>query len=747
MTTPRRLASYYPAAVLVLLALLLPVVLIGAVNAVKSNSNDPRQWLPREFVETEKYVEFHKRFGRDEISVVTWDGCTLDDLRVARLAEALAGNSVADQSRYFERSMTGGAVLEQLTSPPLELNRAEAIRRLKGTLIGGDGRTTCIVLVISELGLTDRMRAVEQIYRVAESECGLSRDQLRLGGPTVDAATIDLESRRLMLGLTGIAGLIALMVTWWRLGSFRLTLMVLLGAAYSVGATLATLYYSGGHMNLLMTMLPPLVFVLSVSAAVHLINYYRDAIAESGLATAPRRAVAHGWWPCLLASATTAVGLLSLTTSTIVPIRDFGVYSAVGMGISIAVLFLFLPAALAVWPPGASGTGDKNGGPPDHAGKHHRRGRDVISLIERFHRVLTYGCLVLMAGLGWGLLHLKSTVKLQHRFAPDSRIIEDYRWMEANLGPLVPLELVVHFDPDCPLEFFGRMEFVAALQREIKTLEDVGATMSAADFAPPLPQGNSMRDVFTRSILARKLPQSRQTYIDAHFLAEDTSGEFWRISVRANALSDVDYGYFIETLKKQVDPMIAGKGVDGVRAIYTGVIPLIYKAQRQLFADLVRSFLLAFGVIAVVMMVALGSIRAGLLAMVPNLFPAVAVFGFMGWTGRLVEIGSVMTASAALGIAVDDTFHFLTWFSRGSRDGMSRHESLAYAFRRCATAMINTTIICASGMAIFSLSTFMPVVHFAWLMVMLLTAALAGDLILLPAMLAGPAGKVFERKG
>ena len=757
MTTPRRLASHYPKAVLALLTLLLPIVLIGADSAIKSNSNDPRQWLPDGFDETDKYVQFHKRFGRDEISVVTWDGCTLDDRRVSRLAEALAGDTVADDSRYFERAMTGGAVLEQLTSPPLNLNRAEAIRRLKGTLIGDDGRTTCVVLVISELGLTDRMEAVEQIYRVAESECGLARDQLRLGGPTVDAATIDLESRRLMLGLTGVAGLIALCVTWWRLRSFRLTVMVLLGAGYSVAATLATLYYSGGHMNLLMTMLPPLVFVLSLSAAVHLINYYRDAIAEGDLATAPQRAMAHGWWPCLLASATTAVGLLSLSTSTIVPIRDFGVYSAVGMGISIAVLFLFLPAALAVWPLEANGAGegrqsagpqagDKNGGQADHGGKHHRRRRDVISLVERFHRLLTYGCLALMAGLGWGLLDLKSTVKLQHRFAPDSRIMEDYRWMEKNLGPLVPLELVVHFDPDCPLDFFRRMEFVAALQREINTFQDVGATMSAADFAPPLPQGNSVRDVARRAILARKLPQGRQTYIDAHFLSQDPSGEFWRISVRVNALSDVDYGYFIETLRSRVDPMIDAKGIDGVRAIYTGVIPLIYKAQRQLFADLVRSFLLAFGVIAVVMMVALGSIPAGLLAMVPNLFPAVVIFGFMGWTGRLIEIGSVMTASAALGIAVDDTFHFLTWFSRGSRDGMSRHESLAYAFRRCATPMINTTIICASGMAIFSLSTFMPVVHFAWLMVMLLTAALVGDLILLPAMLAGPAGKVFERK-
>jgi hypothetical protein len=155
---------------------------------------------------------------------------------------------------------------------------------------------------------------------------------------------------------------------------------------------------------------------------------------------------------------------------------------------------------------------------------------------------------------------------------------------------------------------------------------------------------------------------------------------------------------------------------------------------------------LAFGVIALVMVVALRSLPAGLVAMAPNLFPAVVVFGFMGWTGQLVEIGSVMTASAALGIAVDDTFHFLTWFRRGSLEGMSRRQSLSFAYQRCAEAMIHTTVICSLALAVFALSTFMPVVHFAWLMVTLLMAALAGDLIFLPALLAGPAGRAFERK-
>ena len=129
--------------------------------------------------------------------------------------------------------------------------------------------------------------------------------------------------------------------------------------------------------------------------------------------------------------------------------------------------------------------------------------------------------------------------------------------------------------------------------------------------------------------------------------------------------------------------------------------------------------------------------------MIPNIFPAVIIFGMMGWCSIWIEIGSIMTASAAMGIAVDDTFHLLTWYRRGLRENMPRREALRFAMHRCAGAMIHTTLICSCALLVFSLSSFMPIRRFAWLMASLLIAALLGDLILLPAILAGPSAKCF----
>ena len=176
----RRLSRLYVTAVLVGMVLSLPWVGMGVVGALRSNSNDPRQWLPRGFDDTDKYHWLQAHFGSDEPAVVSWEGCTLDDPRAEQLAEALLENP---ETAYFERALTGPGVIERLVSEPLELPRSEAIRRLQGLLIGPDGHTTCVLLTLSKRGSLDRVAAIEEIRRVALKRCGLKPEQLRLGGP------------------------------------------------------------------------------------------------------------------------------------------------------------------------------------------------------------------------------------------------------------------------------------------------------------------------------------------------------------------------------------------------------------------------------------------------------------------------------------------------------------------------------------------------------------------------------------
>lgn len=712
-----------------------PFVLHGARMALKSTSNDPRQWLPKSFAETDTYDWFQSRFGTDEIAVVAWPGCNLADPRVGRLADAL------ESSDYFDRVRTGPNAIAELMSAPQNFSHSAAISRLRRVLIGADGESTCLVLTTSVAGQADRSAAVAEIETQAQQVCELDPSELKLAGPTVDAAMIDAESRKLLFSLAGLSAIISFLAATLRMRSIRLAISVLVVAAYSTAVSLAIMHFTGGSMNLLMTMLPPLVYVLTISSAVHLANYYRDAELEPSDTLPPAlAAIAHGWVPCSLAAVTTGIGLISLVLSKIEPIQSFGFYSALGVVVSVVVLFLLLPSALFLFPP-------KPPQPPTpvaadrESNQQQGTGGRLANVVIRHHAMLAIACLTVMALCAWRIPSIESTVKLQDRFLPSSDAIADYRWLEDNIGPMVPLEVVLHFDKTDPRDRIEQIKFVAAVQAKIQTLNPNVATMSAFNLCPKLPTGRRVRDIVQQKVINGQ--NTKQQLIKAKFLSETEDQDLWRISVRANAIGDLDYGLFAEEIRQAVAPLLDEQQVEGT---FTGVIPLIYKAQRQLLLDLFRSFLVAFAVIAGVLVFVLRSVSATCLAMIPNIFPAVVVFGGVQWADIPVQIGSVMTASAALGIAVDDTVHLLTWFRRGLAQGLSRHDAIRDAFSRCAGAMVHTTTICSCGLIVFALSTFVPILHFAWLMVFLLASALLGDLVLLPAILAGPLGRCFESK-
>jgi hypothetical protein len=238
-------------------------------------------------------------------------------------------------------------------------------------------------------------------------------------------------------------------------------------------------------------------------------------------------------------------------------------------------------------------------------------------------------------------------------------------------------------------------------------------------------------------------------------------------------MSDVDYGAYVTALRQAVDETLAASEVarnDKLQAVLCGGIPVFNSASTQLLKDLQSSFASAFlligasmflliwvgmvrhgiepdagpaGRLMLVVRTAPGAAVAAVVAMLPNVFPVVAVFGVMGYFGWKVDIGAMMTASVALGIAVDDTLHFLTWFQRSLAEGRSRVAATLAAYRHCTASAVQMTLICTLGLVAFAPSDFIPIARFSWLMVASLWTALAGDMIMLPALLVCPLAKAF----
>jgi hypothetical protein len=181
-----------------------------------------------------------------------------------------------------------------------------------------------------------------------------------------------------------------------------------------------------------------------------------------------------------------------------------------------------------------------------------------------------------------------------------------------------------------------------------------------------------------------------------------------------------------------------------VSAVYTGVVPIVYKAQRMLLDSLIQSTFWSVIMITPLLMFIARSAAAGLVAMLPNVLPVLMVFGGMGWLGIDVDVGAMMTASIALGVAVDDTIHYLNWFREELDRLGDRKQAILAAYKHCATPTIQAATIGGLGLSIFAVSTFTPTQRFGILMLVILWLGAVAELIFFPALLAGPLGSFFK---
>jgi predicted RND superfamily exporter protein len=912
-----------------------PLLIQGAHRAIRSNTNKVVDWLPKSFKETRELGWFRKHFVADQFVVVSWPGCTLgddplapdpkpDDPRIERLANFLVPKDAAARhvahsahTKYFQAVTTARRTLNELTSKPSEVPYPQAVERLTGTLIGPDGKQTCVVVMLSDEAIKSFRVVVGRhvpngpapwhrqpgVLIEALRQCGIDPTTARLGGPPVENVAIDEEGDRTLARLASMSALLGLALAWWSLRSVRLTLIVFACGILSAAAGLAFVFWTGQTTDAVMMSMPSMLYVLAISGAVHLVNYYRDAVHEHGLEGAPERAIRHGWKPAFLCNVTTGIGLASLGTSDLEPIRKFGIYAACGVAIMLIFLFVFLPAALHFWPIRPKARKDEAHDHPDgQAGlgegtiwfeQHWQR---FGSMIIRNHAAVAVACLAFITVVGLGLTRVTTNIDLLKLFEDGVQVRRDYAWLEQNVGRLVPLEVVIEFPRDKQrsasdevdaveaahtLSYLQRLELVWLTQQTIdKELGPsgrnlVGPSLSPVTFAPPVPEAS--RDSWAmarRRVTDVKLEESEPALERSGYLRDDpaTGTELWRISLRAAAFADLDYGAFVSNVRAVIEPVLAAQRlrekvlaqvasgrqnesiggakvflwardakstiqsksrvdeaeiysaavqdllgtarlkmtaanvdlpslsdderrgaieylksfdcvavvgsvtdaelglisdagvrvVDGrhvvrpedaealpahqseeITAVYTGVVPIVYKAQRALLENLIQSSFWSFVTITPLMMLVCRSIFGGAVVMLPNVLPVLVVFGGMGWLGVPVDIGSMMAASIALGVAVDDTIHYLTWYREGLIEFGDRRAAIISAYKRCAPPTLQAALISGLGLAVFAFSTFTPTQKLGWLMMTILLAGVVAELIMLPAILAGPLGKAF----
>ncbi len=656
-------------------------------------------------------------------------------------------------SQPVPRSDAPGSVAIGPLSPTLPSSDAEAAALasqardhplLSGALISDDGSAVAVFMKAR-----DDVAAMAQVKPVVEELRAIARDaeaawpgaRVHLLGPHPYRVTVVGVMLSEELRFVPLTGLVLFAVLWVLYRSAVGVLIPMLSVALGALWTLAAMALAGQEINIINTITATLILVIGVADAIHMMTRYGQE-RRGGLSRedAVRAALSSVGLACLLTSLTTAVGFLTLGTAQLQILRSFGFFAALGVMLTFALSIVFVPWALARSPidPVAREHGD-DGILADFLAW-------LLRAVQARPRTIVAIGLSIGAFFAAGMPRATVDNYIMEYVPRDEAILEAHRVLEEKLAGIVFLEIVLEapegtdepwLDPDLlrrAADVEARaladpaiqsVDSVLGLLRELRWVQRGGAASGEPRDALPTSRAEAASLLLLAEVAGDDGLSRTHLSFDRRVL---------RLTARAADVGARRYLEMERRLQADLDAAFEGSAVP-IRAVLTGTSQVGYGGIDSLIRDLLRSLAWAFVLIFLTLAVLFRSWALAGLAMIPNLLPVVFVLGAMGWTGRHLETLSAMVFSIGLGIAVDDTIHYLARWCEEVRAGRTPEEAVAIATARTGRAIVYTSIVLLLGFGVLATSRFPPNRSFALLATGVIGSALLADLFLLPALL------------
>ena len=496
----------------------------------------------------------------------------------------------------------------------------------------------------------------------------------------------------------------------------------------------------GQKINALSGVAPNILLTVAIADTIHILTVYffglRQGFSNSEAVT---YTLNKNFYPTLLTSITTAVGFFSFGNAKIGPIANMGI--SVGFGVFYAWLctYMIVGPILQLMPKLSKRSNQQENSILDAEAhiKVTNKTKRFVNLIykQRFLIVLTSIVMTIGAIVLAGKF-LVVNLDPYTQFPYDHKFNKDNRKVEKHLGPLDNINFMIYAagvdkakDPDFlkTIEKFeiwlNEQDYISSTFSINDILKDLNKTLngnSKSSYVIPETQEEIGQELLFYSM---GLPPGR-----------DLNN---RISMNNDSVHLVA-NWSIHTSREANEKMeiIKAKGKElGLDMEITGKVPLFHDLTPYVVTSFLESFTLAFVLITTILIIVLKSWRLGFLALVPNLFPLIIGSAVYGMSGEYVDMASVLIASVCLGIAVDDSIHFLFEYKKYREINYSPSKTIELIFTNTAPSLINTTFIIVLGFGSFYFANYVPNAKFGVMVAIILTIALIADLILLPAIL------------
>ena len=709
-------------------------------------------WLLDDNPELQRYRSFLEEFGTDEFIVLAWE---TDDFleaaelgRIRRLGRAIArlqhvrnvfSLTEADVPTADAEGVTVGPMVDDLPGDP---EAVEALRyrvlahpMLVGRVVAADGKSLALIAEVEHIedDFIYKVELVRQIRAIVEEERARTgvRPYHLAGGPVLDDAIFRYSIRDTLVYLP-LCVLFAAAVTFFIFRRLSAVVVVMLVVVQSVLWTAGAMAVWGLRANIISTILVPVLMCAGIGEAIHIVaEYYaqlgrgRDRLAAMAVSLDTLMA------PCLVTSMTTAAGLLSLGVSDLGVLRETGCIGAFGILVGFGLSMTMLPAVLT-WVPAET---ERSLEPRESDRLAWFLTRAGQASVGWRGSVLICSALLVLAG-GLGITRLTVNANFIDHFRKNDPVRLDTEFVDEHLQGTVSIEFVLRAPERNGILEPTVLRALEALETFVESLPGVtsvhglcealreihGVLRGGGPSAAVLPDNARLA---AQLLLAMEGSGITESIVDAE-----------RRVARLSAYVRVKDSMALASHVREIEAFLKRHFPPPLSASMTGVVKVSQDVQDYILTTQIDS--LSLSVITSIAMIALllGSVRLGLLAMIPNLIPLGMTLGFMGLVGISLNVGTVMIAAVVLGVIVDDTVHFLVCYRRAYGSGLSVHQAVQHTLEKVGRPIVATSLILVAGFWVMMLATFRPNVNFGLLTGVTIMIGLVADLMILPAALA-----------
>ena len=520
----------------------------------------------------------------------------------------------------------------------------------------------------------------------------------------------------------------------------------LLSCGLSVTLTIGALGWLDLRATVISANFVALQIILTLAVMIHMLGSYRYLTRqESRLGQHDRvvKMLEDKLSPCFFASITTSVGFAALLFSGLEPVISFGLMMLIAMAISQLVSLILFPALLALLPAGSEAR--------DYPFIQRLLDRSLRLTLHKTGKTIIISTL-LFAAMSSGISRLNVENSFIDYFAEDTQVHRELAYIDQEFGGTTALDIILNVtnEPDDPSLVIGAdsVNQLQLMQSAVSAFEATGSVTSLVNFTELARQLNDNRPLteYELSSIYYLLNENVVNQLVGAYFSEDN--QQLRMAIRVQDTTEgLNREQFLRDLKHDLNAV----GIAPEQYQLTSLFVLYQDILSRLFDSQITTLGLVYVALGLVFLVIFRSLKLALIALVPNILTTLAILGVIGWLGIPLDIMTITIAAIAMGIAVDDTLHFVHSYKAGLAAGSNRaDEASAAAFKHSGLAILMTTSVIAVGFSLFGFSDFLPSVYFGLLTATAMLMALVADLTLLPALLnqfVAASAKPSEEKG